>query len=296
MASDVTITDRVLLAIFHRFPPRPADVIFREVPGRADSEYADEVKNPYFKWFESSEEMFRGKDVLDLGSGYGGRAVRFAECGAKSVKGVEVGANQVEAGRVFAEARGARNVSFAEGTGEAIPFADGSFDLIACYDVLEHVFHPADVIRECWRVLRPGGRFTVVFPPYYHVLGGSHLHGYATSFPGLNIVFSTRALRSATRHLLEERGVDYRAYLRDVPTDKLWNQNGLTVRGFHALVAHSPFRIERSQCVGQPSRYFGFVPTPPLRQPLQWAIEAAANVPVVREAFCSRVVASLVRD
>lgn len=37
------------------------------------------------------------------------------------------------------------------------PWADGSVDRVRAFDVFEHVWHPLEFMRECWRVLRPGG-------------------------------------------------------------------------------------------------------------------------------------------
>lgn len=37
------------------------------------------------------------------------------------------------------------------------PWEDGSATRIKAYDVFEHVWHPIPFMRECWRVLRPGG-------------------------------------------------------------------------------------------------------------------------------------------
>ena len=46
----------------------------------------------------------------------------------------------------------------------ALPFANGSFDLIVCKWVVEHLEDPAQEFRECARVLRPGGAIVLLTP------------------------------------------------------------------------------------------------------------------------------------
>lgn len=48
-----------------------------------------------------------------------------------------------------------------------LPFADSSFDGVFCLEVLEHVPHPAEVVQEIARVLRPGGKAWVSMPFLY---------------------------------------------------------------------------------------------------------------------------------
>ena len=52
------------------------------------------------------------------------------------------------------------------GWGDALPFADGSFDLITANMVMEHVKDPTRILNEVRRVLRPGGRFLFHTPNY----------------------------------------------------------------------------------------------------------------------------------
>lgn len=49
----------------------------------------------------------------------------------------------------------------------ALPFADESIDVIASNLLFEHVAYPHDIIRECYRVLRPGGSLTTVVPFHF---------------------------------------------------------------------------------------------------------------------------------
>ena len=49
-------------------------------------------------------------------------------------------------------------------SGEAIPLPDESVDAVVCENVVEHLVNPSDVLRELYRILRPGGRFVFVTP------------------------------------------------------------------------------------------------------------------------------------
>ena len=50
---------------------------------------------------------------------------------------------------------------------EALPFADETFDAVACFEVLEHVENPALAVGEAVRVLRPGGIYVLSTPFLY---------------------------------------------------------------------------------------------------------------------------------
>jgi ubiquinone/menaquinone biosynthesis C-methylase UbiE len=273
-------------------------VKFKEPAGRAERlEYADECRNPFSRWFGlQPDELFGGKDVLDLGSGFGGRPVRFSEVGAKSVIGLEISDEHVYHSQLFNQKKGTQNhVRFVVGTGEKIPLPDDAIDLVTMYDVMEHVTSPKQVLSECYRVLRPGGMVAAVFPPYYAYHGGSHLHGYASSLPGLNLIFSNRSLRSASLILFERQKIDYQRWMRDVTPNKLWNLNGLTVRGFHHLVRESPFHVEKIRHLANHDRRLtrkrGLELL--LLLPAFWIFEALAQVPFLREGFCARIAALL---
>ncbi|MBC7714915.1 MAG: class I SAM-dependent methyltransferase, partial [Rhizobacter sp.] len=47
---------------------------------------------------------------------------------------------------------------------KGLPFADNSFDVITCMDVIEHLENPEFVLREINRILKPGGRFLFHVP------------------------------------------------------------------------------------------------------------------------------------
>lgn len=60
------------------------------------------------------------------------------------------------------------------GDAASLPFASGSFDSVACYEVLEHVLEPEAVLAEIARVLAPGGVSELSMPFLYPVHDAPH--------------------------------------------------------------------------------------------------------------------------
>ncbi len=49
---------------------------------------------------------------------------------------------------------------------DRLPFSDSSFDVIFTKSVLEHIHRPANILNECHRVLKPGGRIIAMVPDW----------------------------------------------------------------------------------------------------------------------------------
>lgn len=60
------------------------------------------------------------------------------------------------------------------GDAARLPFSDGSFGAVACYEVLEHVRQPDAVMAEIARVLAPGGVAELSMPFLYPVHDAPH--------------------------------------------------------------------------------------------------------------------------
>lgn len=60
--------------------------------------------------------------------------------------------------------RGRENVALLKARAEALPFADQTFDRAVCSEVLEHVREPAAVVKEIFRVTKPGARVVFTLP------------------------------------------------------------------------------------------------------------------------------------
>ncbi len=101
------------------------------------------------------------KRILDFGCGAGDAAKRFVEVGHKVV-GVDLSDSGIRLART--RVPGARFELMDSET--QVPFADQSFDVCFCSEVLEHIFDVQGVIREARRLLRADGLFILSVP--YH--------------------------------------------------------------------------------------------------------------------------------
>jgi 2-polyprenyl-6-hydroxyphenyl methylase / 3-demethylubiquinone-9 3-methyltransferase len=98
-----------------------------------------------------------GKTLLDVGCGGGFLAEEFARDGF-TVTGIDPAIRSIEAARKHAVENN-QQIDYRVGRGEALPFPDDSFDIVACCDVLEHVDDFSLVISEVTRTLKAGGVF-----------------------------------------------------------------------------------------------------------------------------------------
>ena len=97
----------------------------------------------------------RGRRVLEVGCGAGVDLARFAKGGAK-VTGVDLAKSAIDLARTNFEQQGLRG-AFQVADGEALPFPDGSFDLVYAHGVVQYTVDPQRLVNECHRVLAPGG-------------------------------------------------------------------------------------------------------------------------------------------
>lgn len=106
----------------------------------------------------------RQKDrLLDVGCGNGYFIFlvnnKFMKC-----YGVDVSPGRIQQAKEAADSEKYQFSSY--DIDEGLPFEDSFFDVVTCIAVLEHVFNPPNVLKEIWRVLKPGGVFILQVPNF----------------------------------------------------------------------------------------------------------------------------------
>jgi len=152
--------------VTHEFSPHGGGIAQRDDFGNFEAN---------LRFLAAAGEPARGERVLEIGPGKGRLLRRFRDAGAAAV-GVELNPEMIAAGRRL---HGALPV--ARGHAEDLPFGDGTFDAVVCFDVFEHVPDSDRFLRETRRVLRPGGRVLLQTPNKW-----------------LNVIFETFRYRSFT--------------------------------------------------------------------------------------------------
>jgi SAM-dependent methyltransferase len=111
-----------------------------------------------------SAHLRPGMRVLDLASGVGDPALSIASKVAPTgrVTATDLGPGMISLAEELAGKKGLANIEFREASAEALPFPDASCDVLTCRFGIMFFPDLPKVLRECFRVLKPGGRVVFV--------------------------------------------------------------------------------------------------------------------------------------
>jgi len=199
-----------------------------------------------------------GLEVLEIGAGHGGITCFMAAVGAKRVVGIDLNVKHLEFARRFAQIASKRYgsdfqlpVEFVEMSADRMTFPDESFDLVFADNVFEHFMEPEGVMRESFRVLRPGG--SMLIPVFSSIKSKYGLHlKHGLKLPWSNTFFSERTIIRAMYRLAAERPELYELYpglsgnpqrVRDLRRYK--DLNDITYPAFKEMARRTGFKVER---------------------------------------------------
>jgi len=179
------------------------------------------------RWLDARE----GGRLLDVGCGNGSFLDKMRHLGWE-VAGVEPD------GEAVAVARKRFGLEIFKGSLDEAGFSDESFDAITMNHVIEHVPDPIELLKECRRVLKPGGRLWVATPNIKslgHYKFGEHWRGLEV--PRHLTLFSPGALQSCA----ESAGLAARVCTSDRSAPWMYAASSL-IRRDGALPGGSPRR------------------------------------------------------
>jgi SAM-dependent methyltransferase len=136
-----------------------------------------EAETSYF-WFVAKQKLVsritaglalpRDPAILDLGCGTGINLKNLQELG------YAVGLDYFAEAFQYCMKRSADQLVLSPE--DVLPFKPGSFDLVITLDSIEHTDNAASMVKEIFRILRPGGRLLITVPAYPSLFGA---HDYA---------------------------------------------------------------------------------------------------------------------
>ncbi len=202
-------------------------------------------------WRRRAVELCRvqgGDDVLDAACGTGDLAEAFSAAGAARVCGVDFTAEMLRFARRKAARRRRRRgwvrPTYRLADVMALPFADGSFDIVSIAFGIRNVSDPGRALGEFRRVLRAGGRLVIL----------EFSHPANPVLRRLNVFYCGHVMPLTATLLAGDRTGAYRYLPRSVQTfarrDELANM--MQAAGFTAVTQHP---MTFGVCVG----YLGHV-------------------------------------
>ncbi len=124
---------------------------------RASGISEEKASSLYAKYIEFvNRSVEKRTTLLDVGCGSGWSSYIFSKQGY-NVVGIDLNPEAFECPKI-------PNLTLVTGSAINLPFEDSSFDVVTCYQAIEHILEPQKALMEMIRVLKPGGTLCIVEP------------------------------------------------------------------------------------------------------------------------------------
>jgi len=131
----------------------------RYLPFLGPEQIGAEIHYEHLHRYAFASQLVKGKKVLDLASGEGYGSYLLSK-EARDVIGIDIDRGALKHSH---ETYDADNLQFVQGTILDAPLKEG-FDIVICFEALEHIDDPEKLISEVKRLLRKDGLFIVSTP------------------------------------------------------------------------------------------------------------------------------------
>ena len=200
------------------------------------------------------------KKVLEVGCSTGFKSIALSQIFPNSeVHGIEPDEDAVAVAVAKGMAMAARldNTHIRQGVGENLPYEDGTFDLIVCLTVIEHVQDVGKVIAEMSRVLAPGGVIHLEAPNYIWPYE-PHLEVLCVPLFGKKFVSLLARLQGKSRTIAF---LDHLKFVTPGQIEGLFARNGLKWDNLFKLKLEKVFDTDFQQVVAYKriSKILGFL-------------------------------------
>lgn len=228
---------------------------------------ATELQNQLTQHFNPREII--GLHVLDFGCGTGELCQLLLEHKPKHLTGVDLSAEAIQRAQSSflnsSKSDSSKSSPIAwefvhTQCKQPVPVDDASYDLICCFDVVEHIADVSDTLQEWFRLLKPGGRVWIWWSPWRGPFG--HHMDSLIPLPWVHLIFPQRTMFAACAELYDDPDFVPRVWDIDPSTGlkkpNKWRHqqsfypllNRLTRREFEREVRQAGLSIDRREVHG----------------------------------------------
>src|SRR5260221_1288188 len=149
-----------------------------------------------------NRKNYSKKELFDAGCGMGLSSIYFSNK-FKSVTGVDLDPDKIKQAKILARDNHLTNINFKVGNLLKNKFTDKKFDVVICFEVIEHVQDPEQLLKSLSSILKKDGKIILSFPSksFLSALAQKSLDHYSIGFSPVEI----KKLSKGTKLVIKEK-------------------------------------------------------------------------------------------